>query len=93
MRVFRQKFTLEDAIGSHACLLEANMRVTNGIPVGSTALTVVTINHVETLKVGASQRYIALRGHTRGPSLPPAGDCKVRLRIKRFASKMLALPT
>jgi thioredoxin reductase (NADPH) len=35
VRVFRQKFTLEDAIGSHACSLEANMRVTNGIPLGS----------------------------------------------------------
>jgi hypothetical protein len=32
---FRQKFTLEDAIGSHACSLEANTRVTNGIPLGS----------------------------------------------------------
>jgi hypothetical protein len=31
---FRQKMTLEDAIGSHACSLEANMRVTNGIPLG-----------------------------------------------------------
>jgi hypothetical protein len=30
--LFRQKFTLEDAIGSHACSLEANMRVTNCIP-------------------------------------------------------------
>jgi hypothetical protein len=35
VRVFRQKFTLEDAIGSHACSLEANMRVANGIPLGS----------------------------------------------------------
>jgi hypothetical protein len=35
VRVFRQKFTLEDAIGSHACSLEANMRVTSGIPLGS----------------------------------------------------------
>jgi hypothetical protein len=25
---------LEDAIGSHACALEASMRVTNGIPLG-----------------------------------------------------------
>jgi hypothetical protein len=32
---FPEKFTLEDAIGSHACSLEANMRVTNGIPLGS----------------------------------------------------------
>jgi hypothetical protein len=34
VRVFRQKFTLEDAIGSHACSLQANMRVTNGISLG-----------------------------------------------------------
>jgi N-acetylglucosamine-6-sulfatase len=38
VRVFRQKFTLEDAIGSHACSLEANTRVTNGIPLGSPLL-------------------------------------------------------
>jgi hypothetical protein len=31
VHVFRQKITLEDAIG---CSLEANMRVTNGIPLG-----------------------------------------------------------
>ena len=34
VRVFRQKFALEDAIGSHACSLEASRRVTNGIPLG-----------------------------------------------------------
>jgi hypothetical protein len=33
--IFRQKFTLEDAIGSHAYSLGANMRVTNDIPLGS----------------------------------------------------------
>jgi hypothetical protein len=32
VRVFRQEFTLEDAIGSHACSLEVSRRVTNGIP-------------------------------------------------------------
>ena len=32
VRVFRQNFALEDAIGSHACSLEVNMRVTDGIP-------------------------------------------------------------
>jgi hypothetical protein len=54
VRVFRQDFALEDAIGFHACSLEANMRVTNGIPLGeSTALTVAIINHVETPKVRA----------------------------------------
>jgi hypothetical protein len=51
VRVFRQKFTLEDAIGSHACSLEANTRVTNGIPLGSSLLSPVdTLNCVQTLK-------------------------------------------
>jgi hypothetical protein len=51
VRVFRQKFTLEDAIGSHACSLEANMRVTNGIPLGSSLLLPVhTVICVQTLK-------------------------------------------
>jgi hypothetical protein len=31
---FRRKITFEDAIGSHACSLEARMCVTNGIPLG-----------------------------------------------------------
>jgi hypothetical protein len=48
---FRQKFTLEDAIGSHACSLEANTRVTNGLPLGSSLLLPVdTVNCVQTLK-------------------------------------------
>jgi hypothetical protein len=51
VRVFRQKFTLEVAIGSHACSLEANMRVTNGIPLGSSLLLPVhTVIWVQTLK-------------------------------------------
>jgi hypothetical protein len=51
VRVFRQKFTLEDAIGSHACSLQANMRVTNGIPLGSSLLLPVhTAICVQTLK-------------------------------------------
>jgi hypothetical protein len=51
VRVCRQKFTLEDAIGSHACSLQANMRVTNGIPLGSSLLLpVCTVNCVRTLK-------------------------------------------
>jgi hypothetical protein len=54
VRVFRQEFTLEDAIGSHACSLEANTRVTNGIPLGSSLLLPVdTVNCVQTLKVFA----------------------------------------
>jgi hypothetical protein len=48
---FRQKFTLEDAIGSHACSLEANMRMTNCIPLGRPLLLqVATVNCVQTLK-------------------------------------------
>jgi serine/threonine protein kinase len=53
VRVFRQKSTLEDAIaiGSHAFSLEANMRVTNGIPLGSSLLLPVdTVNCVAPLK-------------------------------------------
>jgi hypothetical protein len=51
VRVFRQKFTLEDAIGSHACSLEANTRVTTGIPLGSSLLLpLCTVNCVQTLK-------------------------------------------
>jgi hypothetical protein len=51
VRVYRQKFTLEDAIGSHACSLEANMRVTNGNPLGCPLLLPVdTVNCVQTLK-------------------------------------------
>jgi ATP-dependent RNA helicase DHX37/DHR1 len=50
---FSAKFTLDDAIGSHACSLEANTRVTNGIPLGSSLLLPVdTVNFVQTLKVG-----------------------------------------
>jgi hypothetical protein len=49
---FWQKFTLEDAIGSHTCSLEANTRVTNGIPLGCPLfLPARTVNCVQTLKV------------------------------------------
>jgi hypothetical protein len=34
VRVFRQEFALDDEIGSHACSLEASMRVSIGTPVG-----------------------------------------------------------
>jgi hypothetical protein len=54
VRVFREEFTLEDAIGSHACSLEANMRVTNAIPLKSSLLLPVhTVNCVQTRKAGA----------------------------------------
>jgi hypothetical protein len=51
VRVFRQKFTLEDAIGPHASSLEASRLVTNGIPLGCPRfLPVHTVNCVQTLK-------------------------------------------
>jgi hypothetical protein len=64
VRVFRRKFTLEDAIGSHACSLEANieanMRVTNGIPLGcSLLLPVDAVNCVQTLKAYAAAVKLA----------------------------------
>jgi hypothetical protein len=59
VRVFRQKFTLEDAIGSHACSLEANTRVTNGIPLGSLLLLPVdTVNCIQTLKAARMARIL-----------------------------------
>jgi hypothetical protein len=55
VRVFRQKCTLEDAIGSHACSLEASRRETNGIPLGcSLLLPDHTVNCVQTLKAAAA---------------------------------------
>jgi hypothetical protein len=43
-RLFRRNVAFEDAIGSHACSLEASMRVTNGIPLGSPlALTYLSL--------------------------------------------------
>jgi hypothetical protein len=51
VRVFRLNFTLEDAIGSHACSLEASMRLTNGMPLGCPFLLPVgTVNCVQALK-------------------------------------------
>jgi hypothetical protein len=59
VRVYRQKFTLEDAIGSHACSLEASRRVTNGIPLGcSLFLPVHTVNCVQTLKASGHVKTV-----------------------------------
>jgi hypothetical protein len=78
--VFRQDFALENAIGSHACSLEANMRVTNGIPLReSTALTVVIINHAETLKVFSQKRFTTMRVvlGTNGSILPSTRSSQI----------------
>jgi hypothetical protein len=62
---FRQKFTLEDAIGPHASSLEASRRVTNGIPLGCPRfLPVHTVNCVQTLK--AHPRFSMGDGKARG---------------------------
>jgi hypothetical protein len=55
---FRQIFTLEDAIGYHACSLEANTRVTNGIHLGSSPLLPVdTVICVATPKESVLQTF------------------------------------
>jgi serine/threonine protein kinase len=67
VRVFRQKFTPEDPIGSDACSLEANRRVTNDIHLGSSLLLpVTTVNCVQTLKVHMD---LAARNILVGPGL------------------------
>jgi hypothetical protein len=68
--IFRQNFTLEDAIGSDTllqaedaigsdtCSLETSMRATNAIPLGSPLLLPVgTVNFVQTLKVRRIRRH------------------------------------
>jgi hypothetical protein len=66
---FRQKFTPEDAIGSHACSLEANERVTNDIPLGCPLLLPVhTVNCVQTLKDQATQLLYFVNNGTTAPS-------------------------
>jgi hypothetical protein len=53
---FEQDCALEDAIESHACSFEANMRATNSIPFGCQQTSHrCTINCVATLKVTAVQ--------------------------------------
>jgi hypothetical protein len=75
VRVFRQIFTLEDAIGSHACSLEANTRVTNGIPLGSSLLLPVdTVNCVQTLKARRKGDHFASRESNHAAEHVPAKE-------------------
>jgi hypothetical protein len=56
MRVFRQKFTLEDAIGP-----QASRRVTNGVPLGCSLLVPVdTVNCFQTLKAPLASPFAAV---------------------------------
>jgi hypothetical protein len=56
---FSPGFALEDGIGAHACSLEANMCVTNSIPLGCPLLLPVdTVYSVQTLKDAS---YVAQR--------------------------------
>jgi hypothetical protein len=49
---FQAGMYTRDAIGSHTCSLEVNMRVINAIPLGGPLpLTVATINSVQTIRV------------------------------------------
>jgi hypothetical protein len=68
VRVFRQKFTLEDAIGSHTCSPQANMRVTNGILLECPLLLPVgTVNCVQTLKAHLVVRSYCVLQMVRWP--------------------------
>jgi hypothetical protein len=65
VRVFRQKFALEDAIGSHACSLHTcrEQACANSIPLGCPLfLPVHTVNCVQTLKASTS-------GHPMAPKI------------------------
>jgi hypothetical protein len=56
---FDRNFHSKMPLDSIACSLEAKIRVTNGIPLGSPLpLTVTTINHVETLKAGGMSAFV-----------------------------------
>jgi hypothetical protein len=61
VRVFRQKFALKDAIGSHTCLLEANKRATNAFPLWcSLLLPVRIVTPVRTLKASSKTQTITI---------------------------------
>jgi hypothetical protein len=79
VRVCRQKFTLEDAIGPHASSLEASRRVTNGIPLGCPRfLPVHTVKCVQTLKVNA-MGTVRVFGWDFGRNDPcSGGTCDIR---------------
>jgi hypothetical protein len=63
VRVFRQNFALEDAIGSHACSLQALTCVGPMVFLSEAhVLTVSTINHAETLKDDALCKSLPGKG-------------------------------
>jgi hypothetical protein len=85
VRAFRQKCTLDGAIGSHACSLQASRRVTNnGIPLGcSLLLPVHIVNCVQPLKANHDAQPPSLT-LTRWvhPSIRPCGKRWARSSAK-----------
>jgi hypothetical protein len=78
---FRQGCTLDDAIGSHACTLEANMRVTNGIPLRCPLLLPGhTVNSVQTLKAFGTPLARMLGAVGAQPSTGGSASLKERNR-------------
>jgi hypothetical protein len=71
VRVFELRYIFEDAIGSHACSLQASMRVVNGIPLGcSLRLPVHTVHCNQTRK--------AMEDHGTASAVPVSdaeGEC------------------
>jgi hypothetical protein len=81
---FRQKFTFDDAIGSQACSLVANMRATTGISPGCPLfLPVHTVNCVQTLK--------ARNGKSVLGAIPLARSCLNRANRARAVNMGLDL--
>jgi hypothetical protein len=91
VRVFRQKFTLEDAIGPHASSLEASRRVTDGIPLGCPRfLPAHTVNCVQTLKVDMTVTMLD------GTKQAVAGDWIVKFGVEetfKHGQGYVALPS
>jgi WD40 repeat protein len=78
--------TLKDAIGSHACPLEAGRRVTNGIPLGRLLLLPVgTVNCVQTLKVWHPSEPTKLAVGSSDPSAAVVQFWDLRNRDRPYA--------
>jgi hypothetical protein len=92
VRAFRQKCTLDDAIRSHTCPLQANMRVTDVIPLGwPLLLPVGTVHCVQTLKVEMNYYMMAkanrpdLAGSLTHALTSPAGLRQLRTNGLTYA--------
>jgi hypothetical protein len=84
----RQKCTLGMPFGSHACSLEASMRVTNGIPLERPLPLIVTNMHsVQTLKAGPvlnAQKESFLRELMSSRKLLKTDRADISLKVEKL---------